>query len=258
MIKISFLGSGNAFNHLGLGYQSIFLQHVDKEGKSWQLLLDCGPTAIQGLIKEGMDPNDIQAVFLTHFHGDHAAGLPFLLLYRKYMSRSRVADLHVFGGKGLRSRVLLYLDACYPTLKDWVSEEATIVFHEIKEESTQSLSSLPLFLEAIPIPHEKESLGYRIHLDNKIISISGDTKPTPILSRLARDASIFIVECSTMTPIPADHVSWEWIKDQLPSWNATWIILNHYAEDVWNSHEDITKSDPRIILAQDGLKLVLK
>ncbi len=259
MIQLTFLGSGNAFNHLGLGHQSILLRYVNDNEKICDVLLDCGPTAIQSLIKEGKNPNTVQAVFLTHFHGDHAGGLPFLFLHRKYMPQARDSVLHVIGGKGLQHRVMLYLEASYPTLKDWIKEESSVTFHEITDVTTrQQLPFLDLSFEVIPIPHEIESLGYRVHVNEKIISLTGDTKPTSTLSRLADEATVFITECSTMKPIPADHVSWEWIKVQLPKWTASWIVFNHYAEDVWNARNHLMASDRRIILAQDGLKLVLK
>ncbi len=258
MIQLTFLGVGNAFNHLGLGYQSILLRWVNKKGENQQVLLDCGPTAIQQLIAEGIHPNNISAVFLTHFHGDHAGGIPFLLLHRKYMPQGDT-PLHLIGGTGLKNRMMKYLEAHYPSLNDWLNEgNNKIIFHEIVSEETRVLPTLGISFETVAIPHQPESWGYRIHVNDKIIAISGDTRPTENLKHLADNASVFIIECSTMESIPADHVSWDWLKNELESWNASRIVFIHYADDVWDSRELITKTDSRIIIARDGKKLILE
>src|SRR2546421_2898387 len=40
------------------------------------LLLDAGAPLLPHMHRLGIDPGAIEAVFLTHFHGDHVLGLP--------------------------------------------------------------------------------------------------------------------------------------------------------------------------------------
>src|SRR5687768_5704775 len=44
-----------------------------------QVLLDCGPLAAHRLAAHGCGPHDLDAVALSHLHGDHSAGLVPLL-----------------------------------------------------------------------------------------------------------------------------------------------------------------------------------
>jgi ribonuclease BN (tRNA processing enzyme) len=52
----------------------------------------------------GVDPLEIDAVALSHFHGDHIAGLPFLLLDYVY-AHPRNRPLEVLGPPGVEERL---------------------------------------------------------------------------------------------------------------------------------------------------------
>ena len=49
-------------------------------------LIDCGTTTLIGMRRLGLDPNDIDMVCVTHLHGDHFGGLPWLLIDAQYVS----------------------------------------------------------------------------------------------------------------------------------------------------------------------------
>ena len=49
-------------------------------------LIDCGATAMVAMRRFGVDPGDVDTIFLSHLHGDHFAGLPFLLLEAHFVS----------------------------------------------------------------------------------------------------------------------------------------------------------------------------
>ncbi len=65
-MKLTVIGSSDAFGSGGR-LQTCF--HVTHPGG--QFLIDCGATSLIGLARQGIDPNGISAIFISHLHGDH-------------------------------------------------------------------------------------------------------------------------------------------------------------------------------------------
>ena len=95
MSEVLFVGTGDAFNSGGRRNSAIL---VREQGRT--LLLDCGPTTLAGLSELGIDPLEIDAIALSHFHGDHIAGVPFLLLDYQYQ-HPRDRPLSILGPPGV-------------------------------------------------------------------------------------------------------------------------------------------------------------
>ena len=66
--------------------------HLRPAGGS-PVLLDCGTTSLSALKRLGIDPGEIAAVFVSHLHGDHFGGLPFLILDGQFSRRTRPLTL---------------------------------------------------------------------------------------------------------------------------------------------------------------------
>ena len=106
-MEITFLGSGNAFAADGR-YWSSFL--VDKK-----YLFDAPPTLLPHLKQLRVPLPDIEVIFLTHHHGDHFMGVPFLFLEYFYMTE-RSNDLYIVGPPGVREWIEDFADRCYPNI----------------------------------------------------------------------------------------------------------------------------------------------
>src|SRR3989454_3430516 len=98
VVRVTVLGSGDAFGSGGR------LQSADLvEPPRHTFLLDCGPTILQAFKQTGRDPGAVDFVLLSHLHGDHFGGLPFLFMeYRFEEPRSR--PLAVYGPPGTERR----------------------------------------------------------------------------------------------------------------------------------------------------------
>lgn len=81
---VRFLGTGTPLGLRGL-HQSCILV----ETRGHRVLVDCGMTALTSLGRIGIDPAEIDAVVISHLHGDHFGGLPLLLLEATLRARSR-------------------------------------------------------------------------------------------------------------------------------------------------------------------------
>src|SRR3989304_10041950 len=96
MMELTFLGSGNAFASGGR-YWSSFLANG-------RYLFDAPPTLLPHLKRIGAPLTDIEVVFLSHFHGDHFMGLPFLFLEDIYLTERR-DDLCIVGPRGAEAKL---------------------------------------------------------------------------------------------------------------------------------------------------------
>src|SRR3990167_7935195 len=80
-MKLIFLGSGSAFSPLKENFQSNMLLEAPS-GK--RLLIDCGTDARLSLAKFNLTHKHINAVYISHFHADHAGGLIWLGFSTKF------------------------------------------------------------------------------------------------------------------------------------------------------------------------------
>ena len=78
MVEIQFLGTGNAFCPSDRLHSLVLLDG--------HILVDAPPTIIPQLRRADISPSSISNLLITHWHGDHTFGLPFLLIERKYIS----------------------------------------------------------------------------------------------------------------------------------------------------------------------------
>src|SRR3989442_7100043 len=98
VVRVTVLGSGDAFGSGGR-LHSAYLVETPRH----TFLLDCGPTILQAFKQTGRDPGAVDFVLLSHLHGDHFGGLPFLFMeYRFEEPRSR--PLAVYGPPGTERR----------------------------------------------------------------------------------------------------------------------------------------------------------
>ena len=95
-VNVRFLGTGNAFADGGRSHACI---HLEAPGAS--LLLDCGGSSLPA-IKKAMDPKAIQAIAISHLHGDHFGGVPYFVIEQHFAGRT--TPLAIGGPRELETR----------------------------------------------------------------------------------------------------------------------------------------------------------
>lgn len=98
-MKIRFIGVGSQFSGQGLYQSNIVITAAS--GK--RLLVDCGSDARFSLSEYGMQPHDLDAVYISHLHGDHIGGMEWLALSTYFAREPR--RLTLFGEKNLLGRL---------------------------------------------------------------------------------------------------------------------------------------------------------
>jgi ribonuclease BN (tRNA processing enzyme) len=184
-IDLTFIGTGNAF--APTRYWSSFLAND-------RYLFDAPPTLLPHLKKLGKDAGQIDVIFISHFHGDHYFGLPFLLLeYAELKPRSK--DLTIVGPPGIAKRVQSVTDLAFSNVfrKDRGYQLDFIEAQDGKRMDLGSCSFVAFEVEHVP---NLRSFGYRVTTPEGVIAYSGDTIMCPSLVPLAAGADVFVVECS--------------------------------------------------------------
>jgi ribonuclease Z len=195
MIEIVFLGVGEAFDE-ALPNTSILIR-FDAGDSQVTVLLDCGFTAPPRFWREEPEPNSVDAIWISHFHGDHALGLPSLLV--RAWEEGRGKPLLILGQKGISAFTRQAVDLAYPGFYGKLA--FPIKFVEIEQGRTAEL--LGLKFSTAGTNHSQRNLALRIDAGGKSIYYSGDGKPTPENMLLARSCHLIIHEAFHMqTELP--------------------------------------------------------
>src|SRR5580698_3257794 len=105
-MQLQFVGCGDALGSGGR-YNTCFHLIGDKVN----CLIDCGASSLPALKRLGIAREAIDLVLITHFHGDHFAGLPFLLLDAQFTRRTR--PLVIAGPEGIEARLTQVMEALF-------------------------------------------------------------------------------------------------------------------------------------------------
>jgi ribonuclease BN (tRNA processing enzyme) len=195
MIEVVFLGVGEAFDE-ALPNTSILIR-FGAGNSPVTVLLDCGFTAPPCLWKEAREPDSLDAIWISHFHGDHALGLPSLLV--RSWEEGRGKPLLILGQKGTGAFTRQAVDLAYPGFYGKLA--FPIKFVEI--EPGENFELLGLTFGTAETNHSQRNLALRIDARGKSIYYSGDGKPTPESMLLAQGCHLIIHEAFHMeTELP--------------------------------------------------------
>ena len=106
-MTVTVLGCGDAFGSKGR-YNTSFLLANGSE----KLLVDCGATSLVRLKQLGVAIDEIHTIIITHFHGDHYGGIPFLILSRHFEYEHQ--PLTLIGPSGLKEKLYTLQEVLYP------------------------------------------------------------------------------------------------------------------------------------------------
>jgi ribonuclease BN (tRNA processing enzyme) len=222
-INIHFAGTGDAFNTDGLANQAIVI-----ETESQSLLVDAGPTALHQMMTMGLQVGKITHIFISHFHGDHTAGLPFLMLTFQRKIKPRHLPV-IIGPIGIHRYCKQLFEACYAGS----GLDNDICYHEFPSSYQKNIEiDRDISIDIFPMKHSEESIAYRFYVYNTIIAVSGDTGFNDNLIRLVDGADAAIIECSSVYPEVETHTSLQDVKRHIDRMNCTMIIPVHTTQSV--------------------------
>jgi ribonuclease BN (tRNA processing enzyme) len=245
-VSLEFLGTGDAFASGGRFHTCHLVRSAEVCA-----LIDCGAAAPVALQQRGVAQTAITHIVLSHLHGDHFAGVPFLLLDAAF-NRPRERPLVVAGPAGVRARVIDTLDLLFPGLGETVPPRVPHRFIELAEREQADLGGITV--TPLPVVHESgaPSYGLRIEVAGRLLAYSGDTEWTPVLGEVAAGADLFVCECFGWSePVPA-HLTHDLLVAHAGELRCSRMYLTHLGPEML-AHRD----QARWPCASDGLRLTI-
>ena len=240
-VKIIFVGTGNFANMGKKANQAIWISAGDKN-----ILLDCGPTTLYQLRKLHLNPNDLDGVFFTHFHGDHFAGIVFLDLALA-LEYSRTRKIIYAGPEGVKERFSVLSECCYHSFYPNFSFERK--FQVYQPQHTYYFHDFCIF--PIKMQHAPESIGYRVQIAGIQIAVTGDTGWSESVSALSQGTDLLITECTNYKKAnKGKHLSYEELLEHQQELEASRILLIHPGQDLLKHSDEIGFE-----IAEDGMEI---
>jgi ribonuclease BN (tRNA processing enzyme) len=243
-MQLRFIGCGDAFGSGGR-FNTCF--HVT--GKQANFLIDCGASSLPALKRLDVARDEIELILITHFHGDHFAGLPFLLLDAQFSRRTR--PLVIAGPEGIETRLAQVMEALFEHSSETKQRfELSVV--ALRPEETRHFGGVEVTPYAVV--HGESGgpfLGYRIETEGRVLAYTADTEWTDMLIPLARDADLFIAEAYMYEKVLRNHLSLKTLEQHLPEINARRLVLTHMSDDMLSRLHDLPYT-----AAEDGMMVV--
>ncbi|MFN3657959.1 MAG: MBL fold metallo-hydrolase [Pseudolabrys sp.] len=245
-MKLTIVGSGDAFGSGGRMNTCFWL-----ETAKGTLAIDFGASALPALKALKLDHNRMDGVVLSHLHGDHFGGLPFLLLDAQFHAR-RERPLLIAGPPGTRARLAALMEVFFPksTGNKWrfefrveeiaVGVPSDVLGHGIVTAEVMHNSGGP-------------STALRLSDGEKTFAYSGDTEWTEALLPIAKDADLFVCECYAYAGKLSGHTVWEVLKTRVGDLGARRMMITHMNPTMLARVDEAQAAG--LLVAEDGMTL---
>ena len=245
-VTVTFVGSGDAFGSGGR-FQSCI--HVRDGRPSTSILLDCGATSLTALKRLDLNPTDISTVIISHLHGDHFGGLPFLILDGQFAGRTE--NLTVVGPPGLAHRLTATMECLFPG-SSTAPRRFEVPVIELEPGLPRGIGEARIEAREVRHPSGATALALRLGIASREIGYSGDTAWTNELIDLAANADLFIAEGYCWRKNVPHHLRICDLLQHRSELTAKRIIVTYMSPDVLEHPQKV-----QLEFAYDGLGISL-
>lgn len=223
MARVIILGSAGAVNDASHDYTHFLL--IGEEDTP--ILVDAGSNPL-GKIKDlGINDETLQDIVLTHFHSDHVAGVPNMMMHMWQLGRK--APMRFYGIHHCINRIEDTMEMY--GWQEWPNF-FPVSFHRISQrDNAPLLENNDFIIRSFPVVHFIPTIGMRItnKHNGKVLAYSCDTEPCPGVLKIAQDADILIHEAGGAPP---GHSTARMAGEIATQAGVKELYLIHY--QVWN------------------------
>jgi ribonuclease BN (tRNA processing enzyme) len=240
-VRVHVLGCGDAFGSGGRNQSSYLVDAGDR-----LFLLDCGATALLAMKRAGFSPDRLDAILLSHLHGDHFGGVPFFLI--DYLYRvPRHDPLTIAGPAGTEERVRRLFNDMYESGKN-SADTLPVEFMILTPGERQNVSGIEVFPFRVPHQTNAVSLGLKVSYRGKRILYSGDSQWTDVFIEHSDGVDLFLCECSFFEEQPGKHVNYRILEANLERLRSKRLVLTHLGEEMLARRGQLS-----VLVAEDGM-----
>jgi ribonuclease BN (tRNA processing enzyme) len=243
-VTLQVLGSGDAFGSGGRFQTCLLLR-----GGDGTVLIDCGASSLIAMKRAGVDPGEVGWILLSHLHGDHFGGLPFLVLDAQFSRRTR--PLVIAGPPGVRARVTAAMEVFFPG-SSRTARRFPVEYVELLAEAPASIG--PTHVIAFPVEHASGAPSYalRVRYGGKTVAYSGDTAWTDGLVKAARGADLLVCEAYFFDKRIPYHLDYRTLEANQAQLECRRILVTHMSQDMLDHAAEVT-----LERAEDGQVVAL-
>jgi ribonuclease BN (tRNA processing enzyme) len=243
-MRLTILGCGDAFSSGGRLPSCYVLEHGGA-----RLLLECGPAVLPALQRANLSTNSFSHIFISHLHGDHMGGLPFVLIDAIF-PRRREEALTVVGPPGLEARFRLACEVSYPRSLE-MERAFDLNFVELDKEVSYEIAGFGVTPYEVNHFSGSPSYALRFRAGDKLFAFSGDAGWSENVVRAGRNADLYLIECYQYDFKLNMHLDYLTIAENFPRIDAKKYVLTHMSDAMLAHAADVDAA--RCTLADDGM-----
>lgn len=199
---------------------------VEEDG--YRLVLDLGHGAL-GPLQQHVAPNEVDAILLSHLHGDHCIDLTAYVNVLRYGPHRSNGRIPVIGPSGTRDRI----ETAYDPLA------RKLGLQELFDFSTPHSGELgPFAVSVAPVNHPVPAFAISVSAGDRRLVYSGDTGESEALVSLAHEADVLLCEASFGPDedyVPDLHLTGRQAGEHAAKAGVDRLIVTHVPP--WNSRE---------------------
>ncbi|MFA6099165.1 MAG: ribonuclease Z [Patescibacteria group bacterium] len=250
-IKLTILGCGTMVPTKTSNPAGFLVETANKK-----ILLDAGHGTIRRLTDTGYNIQDIDVVFISHFHTDHF-GDAFSLVHSRWVDdayRHRKHKKLLFvGPRGINKRYRQWRKIFWPEPEEFYP----LTF----KEGSGNFKFNKLALKAFPVRHVRwfPSVGATLTLGGKKIVYTGDLGSRQNITELikeVKETDLLIIEGASIQPT-ANHFTLQQVKTVASQAQAKKTLLVHVQPRLLAYAKKFCRTNKGFIMGRDGLKLTI-
>ncbi len=243
-VTLTFLGAGDAFGSGGRLQTCMLLR-----GGEDDLAVDCGSSSLVALKRVAVDPAEVAFVLVSHLHGDHFGGIPFLVLDGQFSQRTR--PLVVAGPPGSHCPSARSDGGAVSRVRECVSSVLRRVRGAHRSRLEHGRAGHRDAVRRRPrLRRAAVRASNRLRSQDDVYS--GDTAWTDTLVEAVKGADLFVCESYFFDKKVRYHLDYTTLKAHRHRLECARVMLTHMSEDMLHRSDDV-----EFECAEDGRVVVV-